>query len=63
MRHRVVNAEKMKWDAATDAKLLHLFSQGLHKNDVAQAMGTSISSAECRYRRLLKEQNNGYQKH
>lgn len=62
MRRRVINATKMKWDAAADAKLLHLFSQGLHKNDVAREMGTSISSAEGRYRRLLKEQTNGHQK-
>ncbi len=62
MRHRVVNAKKMNWDAAADAKLLHLFSQGLHKNDVAREMGTSISSSEARYRKLKKkEQNNGNQ--
>lgn len=61
MSHVVRNAEKMNWTAAADAKLLHLFSQGLHKNDVAQAMGTSISAAEARYRRLKKEQTNANQ--
>lgn len=62
MKHRVLNAEKMKWDAEADAKLLHLFSQGLHKSDIAQTMGTSISAAEARYRRLKKEQENGNRK-
>lgn len=63
MSHRVLNAERMKWDAAADAKLLHLFSQGLHKNDVAREMGTSISSVEVRYRKLKKkEQTNGNHK-
>lgn len=62
MNHIVRNAEKMKWDAAADAKLIHLFSQGLHKNDVAREMGTSISSVEARYRKLKKEQSNGYHK-
>ena len=63
MKHRVLNVERMKWDAGADAKLLHLFSQGLHKNDVAREMGASISSVEVRYRKLKKkEQPNGYHK-
>ncbi len=62
MRHRVVNAEKMNWTPDKDQQLLALFAQGLHKNDVAQKIGSSIAAAEGRYRRLLKEQTNGYQK-
>lgn len=62
MNHIVRNAEKMKWDAAADAKLLHLFSQELHKNDIAREMGASISSVEARYRKLKKEQTNGNHK-
>jgi len=62
MSHVVRNAQKMNWTVAADAKLLHLFSQGLNKIDVAQEMGTSIASIEARYRKLKKEQNSGNQK-
>lgn len=52
MKHRVLNAERMTWTPAADAKLLHLFAQGLNKIDIAREMGASISAVEARYRKV-----------
>lgn len=52
MSHRVLNAERMTWTPAADAKLLDLFAQGLNKIDVAREMGASISAVEARYRKV-----------
>jgi DNA-binding Lrp family transcriptional regulator len=46
----------IKWTPEMDRELVNLLNYGIHKNEVAERLGTSVAAAESRYRRLKKGQ-------
>ena len=49
---------KKVWTPEKDAKLLGLFNYGLRPAYIAEQMGLTIASVECRYRKLKKVKAN-----
>jgi hypothetical protein len=50
---------RLVWTPEKDAQLLEYYQQGLRPAYMAQQMGLTIASVECRYRKLKKGKGNG----
>jgi hypothetical protein len=48
---------KQVWTPEKDAKLLGLYNYGLKPAYIAEQMGLTIASVDCRYRKLKKAQS------
>ena len=46
----------IKWTPEMERELVNLWNYGVHKNEIAERLGTSVAAAEGRYYRLKKEQ-------
>jgi len=49
---------RLVWTPEKDAQLLELYREGVNSAHIAEQMGLTISSVDCRYRKLKKEQAN-----
>jgi len=47
-----------KWTPEMDRELCNMWDYGIHKNEIAERMGMTISSVEGRYHKLKKAQKN-----
>ena len=59
-----VSRSVTKWTPEMERELLNLWDYGVHKSEIAQRMGVSISTVEARYHKLnklrkMKGQENG----
>lgn len=47
-----------KWTPEMDRELFNMWSYGIHKNEIAERMGMTISAVEARYHKLKKAEAN-----
>ena len=45
-----------KWTPEIDRELYNLWNDGVHKSEIAERLGMTISAVEGRYHRIKKEQ-------
>lgn len=48
-----------KWTPEMDRELRNMWDYGIHKNQIAERMGLTISAVEGRYHKLKRQQANG----
>lgn len=46
----------VKWTPEMDRELVNLRNYGVHKNEIAERLGTSVAAADSRYFRLKRGQ-------
>jgi hypothetical protein len=52
----IVSRPKRVWTPEKDAQLLEYYEHGLRPSYMAEQMGLTVASVECRYRKLKKGQ-------
>lgn len=54
----IVKRKPRKWTPELERELMNMWNYGIHKNEIAERMGMTISAVEGRYHKLkkLKEQ-------